>query len=182
MSKAKQPAPNNKKRSLIWSVLLAILVLLIGGSLTWWLVSPGQMLLGLTSTFFASTFVALLCFSLLQRKAIQIKTPDQQRLLLQKRTKLLTLHFKRMLGVQKRKKRLNSRYDQPIYLLLSDDPAQDKSIITQMGYEAYKADDFGNDIEFPVLFWLSEHSILISVSLGRRSAATVPQNTFCLPE
>ncbi|MCZ8485492.1 hypothetical protein O9993_05960 [Vibrio lentus] len=34
-----------------------------------------------------------------------------------------------------------------------------------MIYEAYKLDDFGNDIRFyPV--WVSEHSILVSISMG----------------
>ncbi|KLN65809.1 type VI secretion system membrane subunit TssM [Vibrio sp. VPAP30] len=162
MSDAK-PSQNTKKRGIIWSIVLAVLVMLIGGALTWWL---DRLMLGGALTFISGLVVGLITFWLMRRKSGASKEPDQQRLLVQKRSKLLALHFKRMLGVQKRKKRLNSRYDQPIYLLLSDDPCKDKSIITQMGYEAYKVDDFGNDIEFPILFWLSEHSILISISMG----------------
>ncbi|MGR5456855.1 hypothetical protein, partial [Vibrio alfacsensis] len=48
----------------------------------------------------------------------------------------------------------------------SDKPQNDFNVITQMGYEAYQVDEFGNDIEFPILFWLSEHSLVISVSQG----------------
>ncbi|NOH23195.1 type VI secretion system membrane subunit TssM [Vibrio europaeus] len=164
MSDAK-PTQNSTKRSLVWSILLALLVMLIGGALTWWLY-PEKLIIGGIVSFSTGLVIGLLTYWLMRRKGGESKTPDQQRLLIQKRSKLLALHFKRMIGVQKRKKRLNSRYDQPIYLLLSDDPCKDKSIITQMGYEAYKVDDFGNDIEFPILFWLSEHSILISISMG----------------
>ncbi|MGR5471390.1 hypothetical protein ACPV51_29715, partial [Vibrio astriarenae] len=63
-------------------------------------------------------------------------------------------------------KRLQSRYDLPVYLWFSDKPQNDFNVITQMGYEAYQVDEFGNDIEFPILFWLSEHSLVISVSQG----------------
>ncbi len=82
-----------------------------------------------------------------------------------KRRKQLIAHFNRMQRLQQRKRRFQSKYDHPIYLLLSSNPLQDRNIITQMGYEAYKVDDFGNDIEFPILFWLGEHSTLISISL-----------------
>ncbi|KJY83398.1 type VI secretion protein IcmF [Vibrio galatheae] len=165
MSDAK-PAQNTRKRGLIVSLVLALLVLLIGGAITWWLGYPEKLILGSVLTLVSALVTGLITYWLMQRNKETESTPDQQRLLIQKRSKLLAQHFKLMLGVQKRKKRLNSRYDQPIYLLLSDEPSKDKSIITQMGYEAYKVDDFGNDIEFPVLFWLSEHSILISISMG----------------
>ncbi|NOH80018.1 type VI secretion system membrane subunit TssM [Vibrio sp. RE86] len=165
MSKEETP-PRSKKRSIGWATIITLIALAIGAGLTWWLGYPQHLVAGIVSTMVVSLLAGLFTYWLLQRKANPNKTPDEQRLLIQKRSKLLAIHFKRMLGVQKRKKRLNSRYDQPIYVLLSDDPTKDKSIITQMGYEAYKVDDFGNDIEFPVLFWLSEHSILISVSMG----------------
>ncbi|MCG9748984.1 type VI secretion system membrane subunit TssM [Vibrio brasiliensis] len=161
-----KPTDKNKKRSLIWALTLTLVLWLIGGGLTWWLGYPDYLTLSIVATVFTGLCCGLLCYWLMQRNSQASKTPDQQRLLIQKRSKLLAIHFKRMIEVQKRKKRLNSRYDQPIYLFLSDDPCKDKSIITQMGYEAYKVDDFGNDIEFPVLFWLSEHSIMISVSCG----------------
>ncbi|TMX36769.1 type VI secretion system membrane subunit TssM [Vibrio sp. Hep-1b-8] len=166
-----KPTQKSNKRSVIWALLTAVLIVLIGAGLTWWFAYPDSLAIGIIATIIASFLSALMTYWLLQRGSEVSKTPDQQRLLIQKRSKLLTLHFKRMIEVQKRKKRLNSRYDQPIYLLLSDDPSKDKSIITQMGYEAYKVDDFGNDIEFPVLFWLSEHSILISVSCGEDQQA-----------
>lgn len=166
-----KPTQKSNKRSVIWALVTAVLIVLIGAGLTWWIAYPDSLAIGITATIIASFLSALMTYWLLQRGSEVSKTPDQQRLLIQKRSKLLALHFKRMIEVQKRKKRLNSRYDQPIYLLLSDDPSKDKSIITQMGYEAYKVDDFGNDIEFPVLFWLSEHSILISVSCGEDQQA-----------
>lgn len=166
-----KPTQKSNKRSVIWALLTAVLIVLIGAGLTWWIAYPDSLAIGIIATIIASFLSALMTYWLLQRGSEVSKTPDQQRLLIQKRSKLLALHFKRMIEVQKRKKRLNSRYDQPIYLLLSDDPSKDKSIITQMGYEAYKVDDFGNDIEFPVLFWLSEHSILISVSCGEDQQA-----------
>lgn len=166
-----KPTQKSNKRSVIWALVTALLIVLIGAGLTWWIAYPDSLAIGITATIIASFLSALMTYWLLQRGSEVSKTPDQQRLLIQKRSKLLALHFKRMIEVQKRKKRLNSRYDQPIYLLLSDDPSKDKSIITQMGYEAYKVDDFGNDIEFPVLFWLSEHSILISVSCGEDQQA-----------
>jgi len=161
------PSPKkSNKRSVVWALIIALLTLMIGGGLTWWFGYPDHLISGIVITLLSSIILALLCYWLMQRKGKQKAKSSQETLLIQKRSKLLAQHFKRMLNVQKRKKRLNSRYDQPIYLLLSDEPSKDKSIITQMGYEAYKLDDFGNDIEFPILFWLSEHSILISLSMG----------------
>ncbi|RTZ14492.1 type VI secretion system membrane subunit TssM [Vibrio aquaticus] len=165
MSESKSSKPKSNKRSLIWATAITFITLTIGGILTWLLGYPDHWVAGIVSTLLTGILLGLLTYWLMQRKT-KSATTNQQNLLIQKRSKLLALHFKRMLNVQKRKKRLNSRYDQPIYLMLSDDPNKDKSIITQMGYEAYKLDDFGNDIEFPILFWLSEHSILISLSMG----------------
>ncbi|WP_434340035.1 type VI secretion system membrane subunit TssM [Motilimonas cestriensis] len=91
---------------------------------------------------------------------------QQKQAVLKRQSQLLAKHFDRMLTQQKQKKRLTSRYDQPIYLYLSEQPKHEKNVISQMGFEAYKLDEFGNDIDFPILFWLSESAILISISLG----------------
>lgn len=165
MSDAK-PSHNTTKRSLLWALMFSLMVAIIGGALTWWLGGTEQWIIGTIATLCFTLLTGGLSYWLIQRQSAPTQKPDNNKLLINKRSKLLAKHFKAMLNVQKRKKRLNSRYDQPIYLLLSDDPNKDKTIITQMGYEAYKVDDFGNDIEFPILFWLSEHSIVISVSLG----------------
>ncbi|GLT17789.1 secretion protein [Vibrio zhanjiangensis] len=157
---------NSRINTLLWTLMLVIIVGILGGLLTWRFAYPAHTLVGLLTTFFVALFLGLFCYWLLSKRAIPAKTSDQEKTLVNRRCKLLTKHFKAMLNVQKRKKRLSSRYDLPFYILLSDNPIKDKSVITQMGYEAYKVDDFGNDIEFPILFWLSEHSILISVSLG----------------
>ena len=162
-----QDNPNTptRKKAIIWSLVTLLLLALLGGLLTWFAAYPDFLWTGVITTTIVALLSAWLCFWLINRKVKKSLEQDQERALIIKRSKLLAFHFKKMLGVQKRKKRLTSRYDQPIYLLLSDNPSKDKSIITQMGYEAYKVDDFGNDIEFPILFWLSEHSVLISVSM-----------------
>ncbi|EGA70439.1 hypothetical protein VISI1226_00200 [Vibrio sinaloensis DSM 21326] len=165
MSDAK-PEAQPKKRAWLWVTSVATLTFALGGSITWLFGYPANLILGAVVTVCATILLAAVTYWFTSRKTKPSKQQDKQRLLINKRSKLLALHFKKMLAVQKRKKRLNSRYDQPIYLLLSDNPCKDKSIITQMGYEAYKVDDFGNDIEFPVLFWLSDHSILISISMA----------------
>ncbi|WP_341661467.1 type VI secretion system membrane subunit TssM [Vibrio sp.] len=156
----------NRLSSLVWTFILVITIFALGGFLTWKFAYPMHTIAGILLTLLTALIFGLLCYWLLSKRRIQSKTPNQEKLLINKRCKLLTKHFKAMLSIQKRKKRLSSRYDLPFYILLSDAPIKDKSVITQMGYEAYKVDDFGNDIEFPILFWLSEHSILISVSLG----------------
>ncbi len=163
-----QDNPNTptRKKAIIWSSVTLLLLAILGGLLTWFVAYPDFLWAGVITTTIVALLSAGLCFWLINRKVKKSLEQDQERALIIKRSKLLAFHFKKMLGVQKRKKRLTSRYDQPIYLLLSDNPSKDKSIITQMGYEAYKVDDFGNDIEFPILFWLSEHSILISISMG----------------
>ena len=151
------------KRSLIWSAAVGLTTLLVGSGLTWWFGYPEKLLTGILATLATSLFFALLALRLTKQLSIK-KIIDPETVLVQKRAKLLAQNFKRMLFRQKRKKRLKSIYDLPIYFLLSQNPKKDKNIITQMGYEAFKADDFGNDIDFPVLFWVSENSILISVS------------------
>ncbi|MER2497916.1 type VI secretion system membrane subunit TssM [Vibrio neptunius] len=164
-STSSKPA-NHRRSSILWTLLCLVVIFVIGGVLTWKFAYPAHTLVGVLSTLLVAIILGGFCYWLLSKRKSKSQAPSQDRALINKRCKLLAQHFKLMLNVQKRKKRLMSRYDLPIYLLLSDDPRKDKSIITQMGYEAYKVDDFGNDIEFPILFWLSEHSILISVSLG----------------
>ncbi|MGR5295721.1 type VI secretion system membrane subunit TssM [Vibrio mediterranei] len=102
------------------------------------------------------------------RKNSKPNDPDENKKkeLVTRRCQLLQKHFQNVLKVQKTNKRLQSRYDLPVYLWFSDKPQNDFNVITQMGYEAYQVDEFGNDIEFPILFWLSEHSLVISVSQG----------------
>ncbi|NOI25099.1 type VI secretion system membrane subunit TssM [Vibrio mediterranei] len=166
-----KPTEKNKKHSLIWAIMLTLLLWLIGGGLTWWLGYLHYLTLSLVTTVFTGLGCGLVCYWLMQHNSQGNKTPDQQRLLIHKRCKLLAMHFERVIEIQKRKKRLNSHYDHPIYLLLSSALCKDKPLITQMGYEAYQVDDFGNDIEFPVLFWLNEHSIMISISCGEDQQA-----------
>ncbi|MDA9556428.1 type VI secretion system membrane subunit TssM [Vibrio sp.] len=91
---------------------------------------------------------------------------DDNTLLINLRKKRLIKHFTRMIKQQCKKKNVLTRYDIPIYLVFSEDITNDKSILSYMGYEAYNADDFGNDIDFPILFWSSENSICISISTG----------------
>ena len=151
------------KRSVIWSTALGLITLLIGSGLYWWFGYPEKLLTAALVTLSSGLFVALVTYRLIKQLSCK-KTIDTETILVQKRAKVLAQNFKRMLFSQRRKKRLGSIYDLPVYFLLSQAPQKDKNIITQMGYEAFKVDDFGNGIEFPVLFWLSEHSILISVS------------------
>ena len=151
------------KRSVIWSTALGLITLLIGSGLSWWFGYPEKLLTAVLVTLSSSLFVALVTYRLIKQLSCK-KTIDTETILVQKRAKFLAQNFKRMLFSQRRKKRLGSIYDLPVYFLLSQAPQKDKNIITQMGYEAFKVDDFGNGIEFPVLFWLSEHSILISIS------------------
>ncbi|MCW8344594.1 type VI secretion system membrane subunit TssM [Vibrio sp. ZSDZ65] len=125
------------------------------------------LLIAVITCLVLSTVLGLIVFWISQKN--QHKTDEESnksKALVTHRCMLLKKHFFSMLKVQKNNKRLQSRYDLPVYLWYSDAPTQDKGVITQMGYEAYRLDEFGNDIEFPILFWLSEHSILISISQG----------------
>ncbi|MGF1755919.1 type VI secretion system membrane subunit TssM, partial [Vibrio makurazakiensis] len=161
---SKQPA--NKKKSAGIAVLTSITLFTIVTSVIWLTPLSAYLAVALTTTAIVSTIVGVICYWVLIKRTPKAQDEASNKALIEKRKKQLAAHFIRMINGQKRKVRLTSRYDQPIYLLLSADPSKDKSIITQMGYEAYKLDDFGNDIEFPVLFWVSEHSILISLSMG----------------
>lgn len=164
---------NNKAKTLsiwkrvAWSTLFMTLFIAVSLAVVWFTSLKTHIVIASISILFAALFIFVLSFWLLSREKKEKKKVNKDEIeLLNKRKSLLALHFKKMLNQQKRKRRLTSRYDQPIYLLLTSDINQDKSIITQMGYEAYKVDDFGNDIEFPILFWLSDHSIIVSISLA----------------
>jgi len=158
-------APKRSKGKAIGlTILFAVLFCLASTAALWFTPLSGHLIALVALDFILTGFFALLCYWLLRKGQETTPSDPTAQLLINKHKKLLTVHFKRMLKIQKRKKHFTSPYDQPIYLLLSADLANDRSIITQMGYEAYKVDDFGNDIEFPILFWLSEHSILISIS------------------
>jgi len=154
----------SKKNAIIISVVVALLFFLVTTTSIWFLTEVKEIVQLLITEVSASALFGLLVYGLISKTKAAKNEQPQQREVINRRQKLLRQHFLRMLRLQKLKKRTVSRYDQPIYLLLTSDQEKDKSIITQMGYEAYKIDDFGNDIHFPILFWLSEHSILISVS------------------
>ncbi|MBW3696940.1 type VI secretion system membrane subunit TssM [Vibrio sp. T187] len=160
----KQPA--NKKKSAGIAFASSVMFFTIVTSIVWLTPLNTYLVAALTTTAIISTLIGVICYWVLIKRTPKSKEQAIDKELIEKRKKQLASHFLRMISGQKRKIRLSSRYDQPIYLLLSDDPSKDKSIITQMGYEAYKLDDFGNDIEFPILFWVCEHSILISISMG----------------
>ncbi|MCW8332982.1 type VI secretion system membrane subunit TssM [Vibrio paucivorans] len=163
---SKQQKKSGKLKAILVSLLIFVLVYALTSGGLWFTSFQDQLAALLIIGFVTALIGAFVTYWLMTKSKRKSETNSQERILIAKRKKLLSQHFARMLKLQKRKKRLNSRYDQPIYLMLSSDPQQDKTVITQMGYEAYKLDDFGNDIEFPILFWLSEHSILISVSTG----------------
>ena len=133
------------KRSVIWSTALGLITLLIGSGLSWWFGYPEKLLTAVLVTLSSSLFVALVTYRLIKQLSCK-KTIDTETILVQKRAKVLAQNFKRMLFSQRRKKRLGSIYDLPVYFLLSQAPQKDKNIITQMGYEAFKVDDFGNGI------------------------------------
>ena len=129
-----QDNPNTptRKKAIIWSSVTLLLLAILGSLLTWFVAYPDFLWTGVITTTIVALLSAGLCFWLINRKVKKSLEQDQERALIIKRSKLLAFHFKKMLGVQKRKKRLTSRYDQPIYLLLSDNPSKDKSIITQI--------------------------------------------------
>lgn len=103
-----KPTEKNKKHSLIWAIMLTLLLWLIGGGLTWWLGYLHYLTLSLVTTVFTGLGCGLVCYWLMQHNSQGNKTPDQQRLLIHKRCKLLAMHFERVIEIQKRKKRLNS--------------------------------------------------------------------------
>ncbi|WP_394251186.1 type VI secretion system membrane subunit TssM [Vibrio profundi] len=166
MPDAKQKKSPNGKKSAAVAVLTSVTFFSVVSSIIWLTPLNAYFVAALTATAIISTLIGVICYWVLIKRNPTQKEQPIDKALIQRRKKQLATHFNRMISGQKRKIRLMSRYDQPIYLLLSTDPSKDKSIITQMGYEAYKLDDFGNDIEFPILFWVSEHSILISISTG----------------
>lgn len=161
-----QTSNSAKPNIALWSLVFALVIFAIGIGITWYFSTIEHLWIGALLSLSASLLISLCFYWLWNRKYRPSEQPDPHQLLIEKRAKLLAAHFKKMLALQKRKRRLTSRYDQPIYLMLSDQPSKDRTIITQMGYEAYKLDGFGNDIEFPILFWLSDHSILITLSRG----------------
>ena len=115
------------KRSLIWSTAVGLTTLLVGIGLTWWFGYPEKLLTGILATLATSLFFALLAFRLTKQLSIK-KIIDPETVLVQKRAKLLAQNFKRVLFRQKRKKRLKSIYDLPIYFLLSQNPKKDKNV------------------------------------------------------
>ncbi|WP_086774601.1 type VI secretion system membrane subunit TssM [Vibrio coralliirubri] len=166
MPDAKSNKSGNVKKTVGISALASVAFFTVASSVI--LLTPlnAYLVWALTTIAIISTLIGFICYWVLIKRSAKSQEESLDKELIQKRQKQLASHFKRMISGQKRKTRLTSRYDQPIYLLLSQNPNKDKSIITQMGYEAYKLDDFGNDIEFPILFWVSEHSILVSISMG----------------
>ncbi|MEZ8862144.1 type VI secretion system membrane subunit TssM [Vibrio sp. 10N.247.311.51] len=166
MPDAKSNKSGNVKKTVGISALASVAFFTVASSVI--LLTPlnAYLVWALATIAIISTLIGFICYWVLIKRSAKSQEESLDKELIQKRQKQLASHFKRMISGQKRKTRLTSRYDQPIYLLLSQNPNKDKSIITQMGYEAYKLDDFGNDIEFPILFWVSEHSILISISMG----------------
>ena len=183
MPDAKSNKSGNVKKTVGISALASVAFFTVASSVI--LLTPlnAYLVWALTTIAIISTLIGFICYWVLIKRSAKSQQESFDKELIQKRKKQLANHFKRMINGQKRKTRLTSRYDQPIYLLLSQNPNKDKSIITQMGYEAYKLDDFGNDIEFPVLFWVSEHSILV-LSLIHISEPTRLQQisyaVFCL--
>lgn len=154
-------------RALIWACVIGLFFYLVWGGALWFIGYRTHLIAALAIGFIITLLIGWFSFWLMTRGNKNSAPDDTDALIIKKHTKLIAMHFLRMLKLQKQKKHFASRYDQPIYLLLSDDPLKDKNVITQMGYEAYKVDEFGNDIDFPILFWVSEHSILIYVSLGK---------------
>lgn len=166
MPKTKSNKSGNTKKTVGISILVSFALFTVVSSII--LLTPLNAYLtwALATTAIISTLVGLVCYWVLINRSEPSQKESFDKSLIQKRQKQLAYHFKRMVSKQRPKAHLMSRYDLPIYLLLSQNPNKDKSIITQMGYESYKLDDFGSDIEFPILFWVSEHSILVSVSTG----------------
>lgn len=93
-------------------------------------------------------------------------------------SKLLDKHLKSVVLEFKKNKSLGSKYSHPIYFYLSDNPDNEVSIIKQMGYIAYEANSGVSSSTLPIKFWLSEHSILISISMGSNSNYEYV-NTLC---
>ncbi len=157
---------NTNTKAIVWACVIGLFFYLVWGGTVWFIDYRTHLVATLAIGFIITLLIGWVSFWLMTRGNKNSTTNETDSLIIKRHTKLIAMHFLRMLKLQKQKKHFASRYDQPIYLLLSDDPSKDKSVITQMGYEAYKVDEFGNDIDFPILFWVSEHSILIYVSLG----------------
>ena len=156
---------SKQRRNILFAILTALIVVTLGLTLTWFTRMYADWRISAAVSLILALLIAGLVYWGLQRRQSGQEDADKEALaVIRQRQRRLAEHFQRMLKSQRNKKRLNSRYDLPVYLLLSADMESDKPIITQMGYDAYKVDDFGNDIEFPILFWQSEHSILISIS------------------
>ncbi len=153
---------SNKNRifvSIFVSLLaIAILVLLV-------LTPPMEAFLipGIITAIIMGLLLGALLYLWLRKHSQDEIDAKQKQKQLKRKAKLVSGHFDRMLKQQAGKRRFHSRYDQPIYLFLTADTQEDKALIQQMGYEAYKLDEFGSEMEFPILFWISEHSILISI-------------------
>ncbi|MCK6265149.1 type VI secretion system membrane subunit TssM [Vibrio sp. ZSDE26] len=166
MPDTKSSPKYSKSQRIVISLCFSLLIFCLCGATAWGLDLMAHMVAVISISMLLSLITGLISYWLLSRSKKKAPTNNQDKILLKKRQKLLVTHFYRMMKLQNRKKMRLSRYDLPIYFFLSQDPKEDKRIISQMGYEAYKLDDFGNDIEFPILFWQSEHSILMSISLG----------------
>ncbi|MCL9783164.1 type VI secretion system membrane subunit TssM [Vibrio sp. S4M6] len=163
MADDKSSKPNRRK-ALSFSALTSVFFYTAGAAAVMLTPLKSNLILMLLINFVFALLIGVLTYWLFNRIKGNKKEASNEAEIINKRRKLLIAHFNRMQRLQQRKRRFHSKYDHPIYLMLSSKPAQDRNIITQMGYEAYKVDDFGNDIEFPILFWLGEHSTLISIS------------------
>ncbi|MGF1743050.1 type VI secretion system membrane subunit TssM [Vibrio profundum] len=156
----------NRRKALSFSALTAVFFYTAGAAVVMLTSLKSSLVMSLVINLGIALVVGLITYWLFSRFSSPAKKPSEDIEVIHRRAKLLIAHFNRMKKLQQQKRRFDSKYDHPIYIMLSNNPHQDKPIITQMGYEAYKVDDFGNDIDFPILFWLGEHSTLISVSLG----------------
>ncbi|MDN3683341.1 hypothetical protein QW180_00735 [Vibrio sinaloensis] len=104
MSDAK-PDAQPKKRAWLWVTSVATLTFALGGSITWLFGYPANLILGAVVTVCATILLAAVTYWFTSRKTKPSKQQDKQRLLINKRSKLLALHFKKMLAVQKKRKK-----------------------------------------------------------------------------
>lgn len=155
----------NRRKALSFAALTSVFFYTAGAALVMLTPLKSNLIMALVINLGASLIIGFLAYFLFSKFKGKKQEKSNDAAIINKRRKQLVAHFNRMQRMQQRKRRFHSKYDHPIYLLLSNNQVQDRNIITQMGYEAYKVDDFGNDIEFPILFWLGEHSTLISISL-----------------
>ena len=162
------PEFNLTKANRIQTLLLIVSLIIwpVVGSVLWWFDYSKNFILILTAFAMVITLFSFIAYVLIRRKKNKSKEVDPQHYRIKQHKKSFTERFKKVFNPHKTRNQFKNCYEQPLYLFLSQNLSADQILIAQMGYEFYQDDHFDSENEFPMHFWVAEHSMIIAVHLG----------------